>query len=179
MSKDSITFRLPCACEHVLEIACSIAVDQGFKITKTDKRGFSAKESVKWGFTNPVTLHVTFLNEHASTRVTINSSNIGFGPVQSNHVRKRMMDFKEELLDLVNTSSMTFSHGDKYPEEEMETSEGGRLINSNREVNTHSQRENNVRVGDHPASNQIKYMVYAIGGILALVLIYSSPVIFS
>ena len=178
MSKDSITFRLPCACEHVLEIACSIAVDQGFKITKTDKRGFSAKESVKWGFTNPVTLHVTFLNEHASTRVTINSSNIGFGPVQSNHVRKRMMDFKEELLDLVNTSSMTFSHGDKYPEEEMETSEGGRLINSNREVNTHSQRENNVRVGDHPASNQIKYMVYAIGGILALVLIYSSPVIF-
>ena len=68
--------------------ACRFALKEMQMLVKQDTGFlFHADEKLRFGFANPANLAVLLAADGESCRLIIKSSNLGFGPVQGEHVR--------------------------------------------------------------------------------------------
>jgi|LSQX01.3.fsa_nt_gb hypothetical protein len=178
MSRDSTTFSLPYFKEDVLELACQIAVNHDFAITSLNESGFTAKEAFTMGFTWPVTLEARFKNEGGGTRVTLNGSNFGLGPVQMNHVQRCMTKVKNEL---VNSVGAMLIQEVVYPEFPLEEDEMTMPLRTNGYYSTqedYSLKEKYSSFLNELSSDQVRIVGYSIGAIVGAIVIYKYAQLF-
>jgi hypothetical protein len=65
--------------------------------------GYSCSESFGFGFTWPVTMSV--IVDHGDpgmSRITIGGSNFGFGPIQSSHVRGKVITLRQRIEQMAS-----------------------------------------------------------------------------
>jgi len=103
MSKDRDEFVLPFSLS-VASVICQQALAESELEVKNRSEGLIiCEEHVSFGFTNPARLEVILKVESSdSTRVIINGSNLGIGPIQSGHVRGKVEEIKNVILAEAN-----------------------------------------------------------------------------
>ncbi len=82
--------------------ACERAVNgSGWQVTgrgAATLQGAELRQNA-FSFTFPVQIVVNFQDENGTTRVILNGSNFGFGPIQSRHVKSQLQDLARLILD--------------------------------------------------------------------------------
>lgn len=105
MSKYQTQLSLTVPLESV-QLACREAISAlGWKVLKDSAQGISCQEITQQplSFTNPVQVQITFKLSKEQTLVLLNSSNFGFGPFQSSHVKTQT----ETLARLIQQKATT------------------------------------------------------------------------
>jgi len=73
---------------EVVAQACRFAFNEMQMLVKQDTgSSFRADEKLRLGFANPAKLEVSLAADGDGSRLSIRSSNLGFGPVQGGHVK--------------------------------------------------------------------------------------------
>jgi len=68
--------------------ACRFALNAMQMLVKGDTgQSFQANEKARFGFANPAKLEVSLSASGDKTKIAVNSSNFGFGPMQGGHVK--------------------------------------------------------------------------------------------
>ena len=101
MSRHEETFQIPlppaqakAVCGHAIASLNLPSSDLGY--------GYSCAESFQFGFTWPVTLNVIIdYGDPGMSRITIGGTNFGFGPIQSSHVRGKVISLRARIEQLV------------------------------------------------------------------------------
>jgi hypothetical protein len=99
MSSHSEEFALHLSTDRC-QTACERAASSpGWRITERQAMSMVCVETpqVAMGFTNPVQVTITLASAGASTHVTLNVSNFGFGTFQSNHVREQAQRLRQQI----------------------------------------------------------------------------------
>jgi hypothetical protein len=103
MSKYRDEFVLPFSLSVASTICQQALSESKLEVTNKSETLVVCEEHFSFGFTNPARLEVILKVESAgSTRVIINGSNEGFGPVQSGHVKGKVEEIKNNILTEAN-----------------------------------------------------------------------------
>ena len=107
MSKYQSEFRINSPLVASLE-ACRIAVTMlGWQLTRQFETGLTCVEIPRMAlFTHPVQVDVNVVSEAAGlSRIALNGSSFGFGPLQSNHLKGQMQRLTEEIMKAAKQAS--------------------------------------------------------------------------
>ena len=108
MSKASDDFFIQLTIDKV-RLACKNAVAQlGWRIMEDSPNKIVCKEvtSQMTSFTNPAEVAIILNDQIEKTKITLNGSVIGFGPIQSNHIQGQIGRIK----NLIETCSAQFAN---------------------------------------------------------------------
>src|SRR5437870_2789476 len=90
MSRHEDSFQIPLPPEQAKPLCAEAITSLGLPATDLG-HGFACAESFQIGFTWPATMQVLInYGDTGMSRITINASNFGFGPIQSSHVRNKV-----------------------------------------------------------------------------------------
>jgi hypothetical protein len=108
MSSHQDSFQIPIAPEHAKALCAQAITSLGLPIKGDLGYGLVCGESFQFGFTWPVTMNVQIdRGDGGMSRITIAGSNFGFGPIQSSHVRKRVLALRQRIELLAQQPAAT------------------------------------------------------------------------
>jgi hypothetical protein len=97
MSKHQEIFQIPLPPEQAKNLCGHALASLGHKYADLGY-GYSCGEDFQFGFTWPVTMTVIINHGDAGTsQITIAGSNFGFGPIQSSHVRGKVVALRQRI----------------------------------------------------------------------------------
>ena len=99
MSKHQVEAVIPRPIEDVVS-ACQDAVAQlGWRILEQSESHLVCKEELKQvtSFTCPAKIEVTWRDDGGKTHITLNGSIMGFGPLQSGHLKGEMGNLQNRI----------------------------------------------------------------------------------
>jgi hypothetical protein len=95
---DELTLNLPLGTSRA---ACqSAAAGPGWRVTRQEETSLACMEIAQPGmsFTNPAQVEIALASTgDSSTRVVLRGSNFGFGPIQSNHVKRQVRALRQQI----------------------------------------------------------------------------------
>ncbi len=98
MSRHEESFQIPWSPENAKQLCVQAITSLGLPITADLGHGIVSTESFQLGFTWPATMQVLLnYGDGGMSRVTINASNFGFGPIQSSHVKGKVRLLRERI----------------------------------------------------------------------------------
>jgi len=98
MSNHQDSFQIAVPPEQAKALCAQAITSLGLPIKGDLGYGLACGESFQFGFTWPVTMNVQIDRGDAGmSRITIGGSNFGFGPIQSSHVRKRVLALRQRI----------------------------------------------------------------------------------
>ncbi|HKO97278.1 MAG TPA: hypothetical protein VJU86_09815 [Pyrinomonadaceae bacterium] len=101
MSRHEESFQIPYPPERVKPLCADAITSLGWPISNDLGYGLVSVESFQLGFTWPATVKVVLnQGDGRMTRVTIEVSNFGFGPIQGSHVRGKAIELRERIEQL-------------------------------------------------------------------------------
>ena len=100
MSRHEETFQIPLPPPQAKAV-CGQAI-ASLNLPRSDLGyGYSCAESFQFGFTWPVTMNVVIdYGDPGMSRITIGGTNFGFGPIQSSHVRGKVITLRQRIEQL-------------------------------------------------------------------------------
>jgi hypothetical protein len=103
MSRHEDSFQVPLPPEQAKSLCAEAITSLGLPITTDLGYGFACAESLQFGFTWPVTIQVVInYGDTGMSRITINASNFGFGPIQSSHVKGKVFALRQRIEQMVH-----------------------------------------------------------------------------
>jgi hypothetical protein len=102
MSRHEESFQIPLPPEQAKFLCGHAIASLGLPYTDLGY-GYSCAESFQFGFSWPVTMNVIIDHGDAAgmSRITIGGTNFGFGPIQSSHVRGKVISLRARIEQLV------------------------------------------------------------------------------
>lgn len=98
MSRHEDSFQIPLPPEQAKALCGQAITSLGWPITGDLGYGLATSESFNLGFTWPATIQVVIdYGDAGMSRITINASNFGFGPIQSSHVRGKVSALRQRI----------------------------------------------------------------------------------
>ena len=102
MSRHEDSFQIPLPPEEAKALCRQAITSLGWPITGDLGYGLATSESFNLGFTWPATTQVVIdYGEAGMSRITINTNNLGFGPIQSSHVRGRVSALRQRIEQML------------------------------------------------------------------------------
>lgn len=102
MSRHEESFQISLAPEQAKPLIAEAIKSVGLPITSDLGHGFVSTEPFQFGFSWPATIQILINYGDAGTsRITVNASNFGFGPIQSNHVKEKVFVLRQRIEQLV------------------------------------------------------------------------------
>ena len=102
MSRHEESFQIPLRPEQAKPLIAEALRSLGLPIASDLGHGFAVTESFQIGFSWPATIQVLInYGDAGLSRITINASNFGFGPIQSNHVKGKVFDLRQRIEQMV------------------------------------------------------------------------------
>ena len=103
MSRHEDSFQIPLLPEQAKSLCGEAISSLGLPVTADLGHGFACGESFQLGFTWPATIQVLInYGDTGMSRITINASNFGFGPIQSSHVRTKVVGLRQRIEQMVH-----------------------------------------------------------------------------
>ena len=103
MSRHEDSFQIPLPPEQAKGLCGEAIASLGLPVTADLGHGFACAESFQFGFTWPATIQVLInYGDTGMSRITINASNFGFGPIQSSHVRNKVVGLRQRIEQMVH-----------------------------------------------------------------------------
>jgi hypothetical protein len=103
MSRHEDSFQIPLPPEQAKRLCGEAITSLGLPITADLGHGFACAESFQFGFTWPATIQVLIdYGDAGMSRITINASNFGFGPIQSSHVRNKVAGLRQRIEQMAH-----------------------------------------------------------------------------
>lgn len=96
MSKHQEIFQIPLPPEQAKNLCGHALASLGHKYADLGY-GYSCGEDFQFGFTWPVTMTVIVNRGDVGSEITISGSNFGFGPIQSRHVRGKVVTLRQRI----------------------------------------------------------------------------------
>jgi hypothetical protein len=107
MSRYEDSFQIPLPPEQAKRLCGEAIASLGLPATDLG-HGFACAESFQFGFTWPATMQVLInYGDTGMSRITINASNFGFGPIQSSYVRTKVVGLRQRIEQMVHQGSPT------------------------------------------------------------------------
>lgn len=101
MSRHEESFQIPLPPEHAKTLCGQVIASLGLPFSDLGY-GYSCAETFKFGFTWPVTMSVIInYGDQGMSRITIGGTNFGFGPIQSSHVRGKVLALRQRIEQMV------------------------------------------------------------------------------
>lgn len=101
MSRHEESFQIPWSPEHAKQLCAQAITSLGWPITSDLGHALVTAESFQLGFTWPATMQVLInYGDGGMSRVTVNASNFGFGPIQSSHVQGKVRVLRERIEEM-------------------------------------------------------------------------------
>jgi hypothetical protein len=98
MSRHEDSFQIPLPPEQAKALCGEAIKSLGLPITADLGHGLVCAESFKLGFTWPVTMQVLVnYGDTGLSRITLNASNFGFGPIQSSHCKGKVFALRQRI----------------------------------------------------------------------------------
>ena len=106
MSRHEDSFQILLSPEQAKSLTAEAISSLGLPINADLGHGFVSTESFQIGFTWPVTIQVLINQGDAGmSRITINGSNFGFGPIQSNHVKGKVLAVRQRIEQMAQQAA--------------------------------------------------------------------------
>jgi hypothetical protein len=103
MSRHEDSFQIPLPPEQAKPLCAEAISSLGLPITADLGYGLVCAESFQLGLTWPATIQVLLnYGDAGMSRITINASNFGFGPIQSSHCRDRVFGLRQRIEQLAH-----------------------------------------------------------------------------
>jgi hypothetical protein len=101
MSRHEESFQIPWSPEQSKQLCAQAITSLGWPITSDLGHGLVSAETFQLGFTWPATMQVLLnYGDGGMSRVTVNASNFGFGPIQSSHVKGKVRLLRERIEEM-------------------------------------------------------------------------------
>ncbi|MDQ2920409.1 MAG: hypothetical protein M3R52_02160 [Acidobacteriota bacterium] len=101
MSRHEDSFEIPLPPEQAKALCAEAITSLGLPVTADLGYGLVCAESFQLGFTWPATIQVVInYGDTGMSRITINASNFGFGPIQSSHVKSKVAGLRQRIEQL-------------------------------------------------------------------------------
>jgi hypothetical protein len=101
MSRHEESFQIPWSPEQAKQLCAQAITSLGWPITSDLGHGLVSAETFQLGFTWPATMQVLLnYGDGGMSRVTVNASNFGFGPIQSSHVKGKVRLLRERIEEM-------------------------------------------------------------------------------
>lgn len=103
MSSYEESFQLPLP-PYKAKILCADAISSlGWPISNDLGHGLVSAETFQFGFTWPATLQVLInFGEAGRSNITVNANNFGFGPIQSGHVKSKVLTLRQRIEQMAH-----------------------------------------------------------------------------
>jgi hypothetical protein len=103
MSRYEESFQIPVP-PYKAKILCGDAITSlGWPISNDLGHGLVSAETFQFGFTWPATLQVVIdFGQSGRSNITINANNFGFGPIQSNHVKSKVLTLRQRIEQMAH-----------------------------------------------------------------------------
>lgn len=102
MSRHEDSFQIPLPPEQAKALCGHAIVSLGLTIKSDLGYGLICAETFQFGFTWPVTLTVVVdYGDTGMSRIKIGGSNFGFGPIQSSHVKGKVLGLRQRIEQMV------------------------------------------------------------------------------
>ncbi|MGI9066806.1 MAG: hypothetical protein ACR2HX_10435 [Pyrinomonadaceae bacterium] len=106
MSRYEDSFQIPLPPEQAKPLCAEAIYSIGLPITADLGHGLVCTESFQLGFSWPATIRVVLnFGDAGMSRITINASNFGFGPIQSSHVKGKALLLRQRIEQLAQPGS--------------------------------------------------------------------------
>jgi hypothetical protein len=102
MPLHSENFIAPTDMLTAMQLCHQVALTMGMSVSHGAQQSIIFIEPMSWGFTNPVTIEAAFMPQGDNTQITLTASNMGFGPIQNNHVKNRALTLRQGIEMLIN-----------------------------------------------------------------------------
>ncbi len=103
MSRHEDSFHIPLPPEQAKPLIAEAIKSLGLPITTDLGHGFVSTESFQFGFAWPATIQVLInYGDAGMSRITIDASNFGFGPIQSNHVKEKVLALRQRIEQMAH-----------------------------------------------------------------------------
>jgi hypothetical protein len=103
MSRHEDSFQIPLPPEQAKSLCAEAIASLGLPVTADLGHGFACAESFQIGFTWPATVQVLInYGDAGMSRITVNASNFGFGPIQSSHVRNKVIGLRQRIEQMAH-----------------------------------------------------------------------------
>lgn len=101
MSRHEESFQIPWSPEQAKQLCAQAITSLGWAITSDLGHGLVSAESFQLGFTWPATMQVLLnYGDGGMSRVIVNASNFGFGPIQSSYVKGKVRQLRERIEEM-------------------------------------------------------------------------------
>ena len=106
MSRHEDSFPVPLPPEQAKRLCGEAITSLSLPITADLGHGFACTESFQMGFAWPATIQILInYGDTGMSRITINASNLGFGPIQSSHVKGKVLLLRQRIEQFVQQGS--------------------------------------------------------------------------
>lgn len=103
MSRHEESFQIPFPPQQAKALCEEAIKSLGLPVTADLGHGFASAESFQLGFTWPATMQVLInYGDTGLSRITVNASNLGFGPIQSSHVKGRVFALRQRIEQMAH-----------------------------------------------------------------------------
>ncbi|HVQ37529.1 MAG TPA: hypothetical protein VMS31_08350 [Pyrinomonadaceae bacterium] len=101
MSRHEDSFQVPLPPDEAKQLCAEAIKSLGWPITTDLGYGLVSAETFQLGFTWPATCQVLLnYGDGGMSRITINASNFGFGPIQSSHVQGKVRVLRQKIEEM-------------------------------------------------------------------------------
>ncbi|MEK6282558.1 MAG: hypothetical protein AABN95_19535 [Acidobacteriota bacterium] len=108
MSRHEDSFQIALPPEQAKPLIAEAIKSLGPTNTTDLGHGFVSTESFRIGFTWPATIEVLIkYGDAGMSRITINASNLGFGPIQSSHVKGKVLALRQRIEQMTQQGPTT------------------------------------------------------------------------
>jgi hypothetical protein len=98
MSRHEDSFQIPFPPDRAKALCAEAIKSLGLPITADLGHGLVCAESFEFGFSWPATMQVLInYGDTGLSRITVNASNFGFGPIQSSHCKSKVFALRQRI----------------------------------------------------------------------------------
>lgn len=103
MSRHEDTFQIPLPPERAKPLCADAITSLGLPVTADLGHGLVCSESFQIGFSWPATMQVLIdYGDAGTSRITVNATNFGFGPIQTSHVKSKVFALRQRIEQLAH-----------------------------------------------------------------------------